>query len=188
LLQKNKSKYDLLINEAPFLRGNRWAGLMALSKLEDTPQKQGFEFEKFLKNMFSIFGLNPRESFRITGEQIDGSIGLDNEIYLIEAKWHNSKVSVNELDAFSAKIKRKAEWTRGLFISFSGFTQEAVNAFEKGNVNLITMTGEDIYFILKGDDNKYVDLLECLRHKCRYTAETGNIIYPALNIIKANGK
>ncbi|MCL2799509.1 MAG: restriction endonuclease [Endomicrobia bacterium] len=165
-----------------------YSDLMALSNLEDTPQKRGFEFEKFLNNMFLVFGLKPRESFRVVGEQIDGSIELDNEIYLIEAKWHNSQTSVSELDAFSAKIKRKADWTRGLFISFNGFTQEAVTAFEKGNVNLITMTGQDIYFILEGSNNKYIDLLECLRHKCRYTAETGNIICSALNIIELNSK
>jgi len=161
--------------------------LMELSKLNDSPQTRGFKFEKFLTDLFSVFGLKPRKSFKLVGEQIDGSIELDHEIYLIEAKWCNSQISANELDSFSLKVGRKSDWTRGLFISFSGFTEEGITAFEKGNVNLITMTGQDLYFILVGDNNKYINLIDCLRFKFRYTAETGSIFYPVQNIIKAKG-
>lgn len=161
--------------------------LMELSKLNDSPQTRGFKFEKFLTDLFSVFGLKPRKSFRIVGEQIDGSIELDHEIYLIEAKWCNSQISSDALYAFSSKIERKSDWTRGLFISFSGFTEEGITAFEKGNVNLITMTGQDLYFVLVGDNNKYISLIDCLKFKFRHTAETGNIICPVQNIIKEKG-
>lgn len=161
--------------------------LMELTKLNDNPQTRGFKFEKFLNDLFSVFGLKPRQSFKLVGEQIDGSIELDNEIYLIEAKWHDSQISADELYVFSSKIERKSDWTRGLFISFSGFTEDGITAFEKGNVNLITMTGQDLYFILVGDNNKYINLLDCLRFKFRHTAETGNIICPVQNIIKTKG-
>ena len=51
------------------------------------PQKRGFEFERFLKDLFDAFGLSARASFRLTGEQMDGSLVMHNEIYLFEAKW-----------------------------------------------------------------------------------------------------
>lgn len=54
-------------------------------KLE-APKKRGFNFEKFLNKLFEVFNLNPRNSFRLTGEQIDGSFHLENNTYLVEAK------------------------------------------------------------------------------------------------------
>lgn len=57
---------------------------LLISRLD--AHERGFAFEKFLNKLFLIFGLNPRASFRIVGEQIDGSLDIDNECYLIEAK------------------------------------------------------------------------------------------------------
>ena len=37
------------------------------------PVDRGFGFEAFLSDLFSLFELTPRQSFRLTGEQIDGS-------------------------------------------------------------------------------------------------------------------
>ncbi|WP_321186323.1 hypothetical protein [Rhizobium sp. SJZ105] len=52
------------------------------------PQARGFAFESFLTDLFQSYGLAPRGSFRPReGEQIDGSFELDNDTYLVEAKW-----------------------------------------------------------------------------------------------------
>jgi hypothetical protein len=51
------------------------------------PHERGFEFEKFLKSLFDAYGLSARASFRLVGEQIDGSFVMHNETYLLEAKW-----------------------------------------------------------------------------------------------------
>lgn len=61
--------------------------LINLSSLPS--QKRGFAFEKFLEGLFAAYGLSPKPSFRLTGEQIDGSFALNHETYLLEAKWHN---------------------------------------------------------------------------------------------------
>lgn len=50
------------------------------------PKERGYAFEKFLRDLFVIYNFNPRPSFRIQGEQIDGSILFDHETYLLEAK------------------------------------------------------------------------------------------------------
>jgi len=96
------------------------------------PHNRGFAFEKFLFEYFKDHNMNPRGSFRIIGEQIDGSFEFKDEIYLLEAKWHNQKTSEDDLLIFSGKIGSRAEWTRGLFVSFAGFTEEGLIAFSKG--------------------------------------------------------
>ena len=48
----------------------------ALVKLNDLkPTPRGFAFEKFLQELFSLFGLAPRGSFRLVGGQI---VGISN--------------------------------------------------------------------------------------------------------------
>ncbi|RWO88374.1 hypothetical protein [Mesorhizobium sp.] len=61
--------------------------LLEVSKL--APQPRGYAFEKFLHDLFAAYNLAPRGSFRLTGEQIDGSFALEGETYLLEAKWQN---------------------------------------------------------------------------------------------------
>lgn len=148
--------------------------LLSIEKL--SPKERGFAFEKFLNELFGVFQLNPRSSFRLTGEQIDGSLELDGETYLIEAKWESKKIGVNELLTFYGKISSKATWSRGIFISYSGFTEDGLEAFSKGRpTNLITLTGQDLYFILEGQEGLYLNLDEAIRIKTRYAAETGEI-------------
>lgn len=64
--------------------------LIEISKLP--AQERGFKFEVFLQDLFTACNMAPRSSFRNIGEQIDGSMVLDNNIYLIEAKWQNAPI------------------------------------------------------------------------------------------------
>lgn len=100
--------------------------------LNMAPQKRGFEFEKFLKRLFEVSDLEPRSSFRVVGEQIDGSFQFQGETYLLEATWTKEPVGEEKLSSFSTKVRGKAEWTRGLLISYSGFTSEGLEAFSRG--------------------------------------------------------
>jgi hypothetical protein len=61
--------------------------LMQLTAM--APQPRGFAFETFLADLFSAYNLAPRASFRLVGEQIDGSFLLNADTYLVEAKWHD---------------------------------------------------------------------------------------------------
>lgn len=136
------------------------------------PQARGFAFEKFLNRLFGAFELSPRASFRITGEQVDGSLELDNEYYLIEAKWQDKPCNNADLTVFQGKITRKSSWTRGIMISMSGFSEDSFVAFGKGiATNLITLDGRDIYALLY----KKITLPDGLRKKVRWAAETGEI-------------
>ena len=146
---------------------------LELSKFES--RKRGFEFEKFLNGLFQLFNLAPKDSFRNTGEQIDGSFQMGNDIYLVEAKWQNKKTGQADLLAFNEKVSGKAKWARGLFISIPGFSDNGLAAFSKGRpTSIIGMDGNDLKDIL---DRKFT-LPEAIALKSRYAAETNEFFYP----------
>ena len=152
---------------------------LLLDNLE--PHNRGFEFEKFLKDLFECHQLAPRSSFRLTGEQIDGSFELNGDIYLLEAKWHAKQTAQVDLLAFREKVESKSAWSRGLFVSISGFTDDGLTAFSRGRAtNIIGMTGQDLFFILSGD----LSLIDALSQKARRAAETGEFYVPVFELVR----
>lgn len=143
------------------------AELIGLTDL--APQARGYAFEKFLKQLFDVYGLAAQDPFRLRGEQIDGSFQFANEIYLIEAKWQSQPIGVAELHTFHGKIEQKAAWTRGLFVSNSGFTDDGLVAFGRGK-RVICMDGFDLYETL----HREIPLNHVLERKVRKAAETGS--------------
>jgi hypothetical protein len=141
--------------------------LISLSDL--APQARGYAFEKFLKQLFDAYGLAAQDPFRIRGEQIDGSFQFANEIYLVEAKWQGQPIGVAELHTFHGKIEQKAAWTRGLFVSNSGFTDDGMVAFGRGK-RVICMDGLDLHETL----HREIPLNHVLERKVRRAAETGS--------------
>jgi hypothetical protein len=142
------------------------AELLSFSNLP--PHARGYAFEKFLKQLFDVYGLAAQEPFRLRGEQIDGSFQFANETYLVEAKWQSQATGVADLHTFHGKIEQKAAWTRGLFVSNSGFTEDGLAAFGRGK-RVICMDGYDLYETL----NREIPLNRVLEGKVRRAAETG---------------
>lgn len=142
------------------------ATLIQISSLD--PQPRGYAFERFLKDLFDAFGLQAQEAFKLRGEQIDGSFQLGHSTYLVEAKWQAQPTGVADLHTFHGKIEQKAAWTRGLFVSNSGFTDEGLAAFGRGK-RVICMDGFDLYEAL----DREIPLNHVLEQKVRKAAETG---------------
>lgn len=141
--------------------------LIEITKLD--PQARGLRFEGFLNELFAGFGLAPRGAFRLVGEQIDGSFKLQGQTYLVEAKWHGPQIGFADLMTFSGKVAGKASWSRGLFVSNSGFTVDGLEAFSRGRqTNLICADGLDLYEVL----SRKVSLIDVLEEKARRAAET----------------
>ena len=140
-------------------------------KLSDMkPQPRGYAFERFLQEMFTAFNLEPRSPFKLIGEQIDGSFQIGSTTYLVEAKWQNDKTTQADLLVFQGKVEGKAKWSRGLFISYSGFSDEGLEAFSKGRpTSILGVTGQDIFFVL----DKKITLVDAIKKKARRAAETG---------------
>jgi hypothetical protein len=168
------AKMETLKNTLPLLLND----LMNLEKL--APQERGYAFEKFLTTLFNAFGMQARSPFRLVGEQIDGSIEFEGNTYLIEAKWQNALVGNTELLALHGKVGGKATWSRGIFISYSGFSQEGLEAFSKGRpTNLIAVTGQDLYFVLEGG----MTLDQMIHLKARLAAEEGRAYMPVQELL-----
>jgi len=145
------------------------------------PNPRGFAFERFLNEIFSAFNLAPRTSFRLVGEQIDGSFHLASETYLVEAKWQGPQIGNRELQAFAGSVRTKAIWSRGLYISYSGFSEEGLTAFGQGDATrIICLDGLEIWQILQ---NK-LDLSEVLSLKTRRAAETGRAYVPVRDLFQ----
>jgi restriction endonuclease Mrr len=140
--------------------------VVELSKM--APQSRGYAFEAFLKALFDVHGLMARDAFRNRGEQIDGSFVLASETYLLEAKWQNTPTGANDLHGFHGKVEEKAAWTRGLFISHSGFTEDGLFAFGRGK-RIVCMDGFDLYEMLA----RSIPLDHVIDRKVRTAAETG---------------
>ena len=150
------------------------ARFLALQAQADR-QEAGHALEALLNELFSVFGLQPGEPFRVVGEQIDGSFLLDSEVYLLEAKWTQGPTPEAELLAFRGKIEGKSRFTRGLFLSVNGFSAQAVSAITKGKQpTFVMMDGADLYRVL----DRHIDLQSLLRQKIRRLAERGEPYVP----------
>lgn len=135
------------------------------------PQARGFKLEKIIKELFSLFDLDPKASFKIQGEQIDGGFTFESNDYLFEGKWQQELCNIQDLDAFSGKLTRKLDNTLGLFCSINGFSEDAVKAHSTGRRLMILMDGSDLMAVLEGR----IDLLQLLLRKRRHASQTGNI-------------
>lgn len=137
------------------------------------PQERGYAFERFLIELFDSSGLSPKSPFKLKGEQIDGSFQLGEATYLVEAKWEATKTGVDKLHTFHGKLDEKAHWTRGIFISYSGFSEDGLHTFGRGK-RLICLSGEDLWYLLE----KRLPLPEVINNKARIAAETGKVYAP----------
>jgi hypothetical protein len=153
--------------------------LVEISKISKS-QQRGFAFEKYLYQLFIQNELEPRGSFKIIGEQIDGSFLFHNEIYLVEAKWTKDLIDKGELVIFNEKVSSKSAFTRGLFISFSGYTEQALSSFASGRtVRIFLMTVQELAIILE----RNIDFKHALSKKERALAEEGSFYKNIIEIV-----
>jgi hypothetical protein len=146
---------------------------------ETNAQKRGYKLEKILKGLFEIFDLDPRASFKLIGEQIDGAFTFDNTDYLLEAKWQKDPVDVGDLDRLQAKVSRKLENTLGLYVSVNGYSEDGLEAFKNNRPHLYLVDGADLMAVL---ENR-IDLQSLLKRKKREASQTGNIYLKIWEII-----
>lgn len=125
----------------------------AFTEMSSSPdhQARGYELEDLLKELFALFEIRYRKSYRANGEQIDGFFAFGGFDYLVEARWRKDPPDLQELLAFKGKVDRKIESTRGLFVSVPGFREDTVQKLrEAGPANLILADGYDVTLVLEG--------------------------------------
>ncbi len=141
-------------------------------------QQRGYALERMLRQLFELFDMDPRASFKITGEQIDGAFTFEKTDFILEAKWQQELIGIEQLDAFSGKIKRKLANTLGLFLSINGYSPFAVSLHEAHQPVMILMDGSDLMAVLEGR----IELGALLLRKRRHAAQTGELYLPIQRI------
>lgn len=139
-------------------------------------RRRGFDFEPLLNKLFNLEQLEPRTGYRPVGEQIDGSIYLDGRIYLLEAKWHADPLPASTLYQFKGKVEGKLAGTIGIFISMSGYAEDAVDALVLGRtLNIILFDKRDLDAAII----RKIGFINVLKLKLRKAAEEGVIFFPS---------
>ena len=145
------------------------------------PHKRGTEFEGFINEFFGLYDLEPRASYNLEHEQIDGAFSFDTDHYVLEAKWEKKPIGRSRLDIFKASIERKGKNTLGLYISESGFTSDALDVYSY-STPFITMEGLDFVAVLE----QRIRLDDLIRHKKRHASETGRCHLPVERILSSS--
>jgi hypothetical protein len=138
-------------------------------------QKRGKEFEKVISDLLQSEGLEPRTSYRPSGEELDGSFVMGGKFFLLEAKWHKDTLPASAIYQFKAKVDGKLVGTLGVFISMSGYSKDTVEAVRLGKtLNIILFDGDDFEACV----SEKTTFPKVLRAKLRRAAETGEIYFP----------
>lgn len=147
---------------------------MTMATKEDEAQQRGYDLEELLGRLFKLHDIPYQPPFRKgTVEQTDGFFTFNSFQYLIEARWRKSPPDLGSLTAFSGKVRRKIDSTRGLFVSVAGYRPDVLGE-ASDLLNLILIDGQDLALILEGR----ISLIEALQLKLDKAAQRGAIFYP----------
>jgi hypothetical protein len=139
---------------------------------DDDRSRAGLALEKLLNRLFELFELQPRQPFRVIGEQIDGSFQLDSHVYLLESKWEKHPLPEADLLVFRGKIEGKSTFTRGVMIALNDVSAPAREAITRGkSPSFFVMNGHDLTMIL----GEAISLPDFLRKRIRLLAEEGRV-------------
>jgi hypothetical protein len=136
------------------------------------PQQRGYALEKILAELARLESLEVTEPFKVSGEQIDGTIKYDGEHYLVEAKWQDKTAANEPVYQFVGKIEGKM-YGRGLFVSVHGFTDNVIRSIVQGKaIKTIFVDGEDLVLVLE-EQISFRDMID----KKVKAAQTKGLIY-----------
>ena len=150
---------------------------MAMHSSND-PHQRGKVFEILLTDLFVLFDTEPRLSYSLAHEQIDGSLSFDTDDYIVEARWRRDATSREHLDVFKSKVEHKGRNALGIFVSVNAFSSDALAQYQSSSP-FVVFTGEDLFMVLDGR----IRLDDLLRAKKRHVNETGDCNLPARNLL-----
>lgn len=144
----------------------------------DDPHARGKAFEVLLWDMFLLFDMEPRLSYDLPHEQIDGSLSFDTDDYVVEARWRKEPTGRGDLDVFKAKVERKGRNALGLFVNVNNFSSDALAQYASASP-FVVFTAEHVYIVLEGR----LRLDEVLRAKKRHVNETDDCHLAARSLL-----
>ena len=144
-------------------------------------QQRGYALEEILYDLFMLFDLQPRGPFKRTGEQIDGAFVLDNDQFLLEAKWQVAKVILSDLRDLDGAVGSSLDNTLGLFVSLNGFSEEALTGYVLGGrPRIVCMDGQDLMAVL----DEAIELPDLIRRKKDLAVQKRSIFIGVRDIMR----
>ena len=159
-LKKQKNE-DLIEQE----RKNRIEAIknkfFEFSKATEQKEKQerGYWLEKAFYELLELEKFDYGKSYRKKYEQIDGHLKFGSFDYLIEIKWTKKPVKQKDISEFEGKLTTKAQSTRGLILSVSGFDDSSIEKAEKGTPKMIFVDAGELISVLELRSKLYDILL-----------------------------
>jgi hypothetical protein len=145
---------------------------------ESNAQRRGKALEPLLTDLFLLFDMEPRLSYDLEREQIDGSLSFDTDDYIVEARWRAEAASRGDADIFATKVQRKGKNALGLFVSVAGLSKDALDQYSEATP-FMAMDGSDLYLVL----DQRIRLDDLLKLKKRHANETGHCYLPASAVL-----
>ncbi|TWI20340.1 restriction endonuclease [Sphingobacterium siyangense] len=143
------------------------------AKSLETPTKaesrqRGYDLERIVE--FLLIDLEVKAAYNTAGEQIDGSFFLFGQTFLLEAKWHAKSLPASDIYAFKGKVDGKFHTSSGIFISYSGYSSQAIEALRSGkSINILLFDKTDLDSIIEEE----VPFIDVLKFKLREAGDTG---------------
>lgn len=131
--------------------------LFSLFSMDEEPHKRGKLLEKVLNDLFQAFGILIKDDFKRTipkqstvMEQIDGVVEIENNIYIVEMKWHKDPIGVETIAQHLVRLFNRGD-ARAIFIAANGFKDTAIEecreALSKKTIILCSL--EEIVMLLE---------------------------------------
>ena len=125
----------------------------------ENAQERGRLLEGVLNRLFRESGILVRDAFsRVSepghgvAEQIDGVVEIAGEIYLVEMKWLKDPVGVSEVSQHLVRVFNRSA-SRGIFISYSGYTAQAIDVCRESLSKAVVVLGtlQEFVILLESD-------------------------------------
>ena len=152
--------------------------------LQSTPgnnadrQDRGYKLERLFADLFRAYDMEYRPSYKVPGEQIDGSFHFRGFTYIVEVKWRGDPPTSGDLLQFKAKVDAKMESTRGVFISMAGYDDDVlkyfINTARGSRNNVILFNGSDVSKLFEGN----IGLEDALTAKIDTAEQEGRMWHP----------
>ena len=145
-------------------------------------QRRGYDLEDLLKEVFAIFELRYRKSYRTSTEQNDGHFHFGGFDYIVETRWRAEPFTQADLLVFKGKVDQKIQSTRGLVVSVSGFRPDVAERIrDAGSANIIFFDGQDLTLVLEGR----VPLKDALQRKVDKATQEGVVYFPLASLFSS---
>jgi Holliday junction resolvase-like predicted endonuclease len=105
-------------------------------------QSRGQKFNLLIADLLSSWGISARSNLRSNGE-IDVAFSYKEKQFILEAKWEKNPIDTGKLSKLQKRVRQRLRGTIGIFLSMSGYSQEAMKELTAGEQSSIICFSKD---------------------------------------------